>query len=357
MRPILLLLGLPLVLLATDAAAASWGSFDQTRMAYQTGTLDGDAHDELRMVIAANGDTVAATTALLTSDYLDTVDVFYTGMLSDGTGPTAGNLGTLSLAEQGALQDWIAAGGTLVITPDSNGFAGPFDLVYDSWLSDYGFSDFAFVTGPGTGTPIIVHPITEGITELRVEGTVSYDSVGDDQALAITADSAPFITVLEPDTGFDVGGRILVVADHNTLTDAFIDMQDNRVLAENIVTWAADMGGEGTTGTTGTTGDTDGSDSSSTSGGGDSSSTTGSGDTGTTSGGTTGSTGDGTTSMSGGDTSGGTSGGGEASGGSSGGGEVDGDGDDGGCGCRTGGSGGAWGLMGLVLLGLRRRRS
>jgi len=345
------------LLFASDAGAATWGSFDNTRMAYAAGTLDGSVHSQLRMVIATNGDTLAAATPTLTAEYLATVDVFYTGMLSDGTGPTAGSLGTLSLDEQGALQDWITAGGTLVITPDSNGFDGPFAFVYDSWLSDYGFSDFAFVFSFGTGTPIIVHPITEGVTAISTDGTVSYTSTADDQVLALASDgSTPFITVLEPDTGFDVGGRILVLADHNTLTDNYIGELDNLVLAENIVAWAADMGGEGTTGgeeTTGgdstSTGDDGGTTSGSSGGVGDSSSTSGGADS-------TGGGGEGTTALPEGEGSSGTTAEVGTSG-SSGGVEADGGGDDG-CGCRSGEpGGGAAGVMMFVLLGLRRRRS
>lgn len=84
-----------LTLLApATAAAATWGSFDTTRMAYAAGSLEGTAHDELRATIEAAGDTLVAATGTLTADDLAGVDVFYTGMLSGGTGATAGDLGT-----------------------------------------------------------------------------------------------------------------------------------------------------------------------------------------------------------------------------------------------------------------------
>ena len=48
--------------------------------------------------------------------------------------------------------------------------------------------------------------------------------------------------------GFDArvmaeeGGRILVVSDHNSLTDNYINDLDNLTLAQNIVEWAAGEG-------------------------------------------------------------------------------------------------------------------
>jgi len=232
----LLLTALPM----RSADAASWGSFDISRMAYSAGTLNGTVHSELRTLIGDNDDEIAPTTGTLTPEYLATVDVFYTGMLSDGTGPSAGELGTLSLDERAALSDWLVAGGTLVITADSNGFDGPFPIVYESWLADYGVSDFSFVFEPGVGQPVVVHPITEGINAYSLDGTVSftYPAEGEILGTAVAAED-PLIVVFEPATGFVQGGRILVFSDHNALTDGFIGDLDNLALAQNIVEWAS----------------------------------------------------------------------------------------------------------------------
>jgi MYXO-CTERM domain-containing protein len=229
----------PLALASAPASAAVWGSFTSSRIAYVTGPLTGDVHSVLRGYITDHGDTLADPTNELSPEYLAEVDVFYTAMLSDGTGPTAGALGTLSLDEQAALAEFIAGGGTLILTPDSNGFGGPFPIVYDSWSADYGVTDYAFVFGPGTGQPIIDHPITAGLTSYSLDGTTSftYPTSGQILGTAVSNDD-PFLVLFEPATGFDAGGRMLVVADHNALTDGLLDDLGNQHLAQNIVSWA-----------------------------------------------------------------------------------------------------------------------
>lgn len=238
---------LALVALPVGAAhAATWGSFDASRMAYSTGTLEGTAHATLRGIIEANGDEVGEATSELTPEYLGGVDVFYTAMLSDGTGPTAGNPGTLSAVERNALQAWIADGGTLIVTVDSNGFDGPFPLVHDSWLSDYGVTDFGWVFSFATGTPIVAHSITDGIGAASLDGYSTF-TVPDDGEIIATIDGGlePYLVVFEPVTGFAEGGRILVAADHNAFTDTYIGDLDNEPLAVNVVEWAAGECGNG----------------------------------------------------------------------------------------------------------------
>lgn len=241
-RPFTLAVALSLAALApASAAAAVWGSFTAARIAYATGPLTGDVHSMLRTTITDHGDTLADPTQELTAEYLATVDVFYTAMLSDGTGPTAGAPGTLSLDEQAALMEFVAGGGTLIITPDSNGFEGPFPIVYDSWTADYGVTDYAFVFGPGVGQPIVEHPITVGFNSYSLDGTTTftYPLSGQILGTAVSNDN-PFLVVFEPASGFDVGGRMLVVADHNALTNGLLGSDlGNQRLAENIVAWAA----------------------------------------------------------------------------------------------------------------------
>ncbi len=235
----LALLLIPPTLVPAAASAATWGSFTAGRIAYATGPLEGTVHAELRATITDHGDTLASATPELTNEYLAGIDVFYTAMLRDGTGPSAGALGTLSLDEQAALRDWVAAGGTLIITPDSNGFDGPFPLVYDSWLLDYGVTEFAFVFGPSVGMPAVVHPITEGLGAFALDGTVTFTHGAEGQPLAVTSDSETLMVAFEPGSGFAEGGRMLVLADHNALTDGGLANAGNQLLAQNIVAWAA----------------------------------------------------------------------------------------------------------------------
>ena len=124
-----LLLGLTL-LFPQLASAGTWGSFDTTRINYAGGVLsNGDAHDDIRAILTTKGQNIVDGTPTLTADYLGGVDIFYTSLLDTTDG-------ILSAAEQIALQDWIAAGGTLIVTAEANRGAH-----YNSFLSFYGASE------------------------------------------------------------------------------------------------------------------------------------------------------------------------------------------------------------------------
>jgi cysteine-rich repeat protein len=228
------LAAIPLVLLApVTARAAVWGSFDGTRVNYAGGVLtDGTDHEELRAIIAANGDTLAPATGSLTGVYLAGVDVFYTSLLNTGAP-------VLSMAEQTALQAWVTAGGTLVVTGDI--FPLPF---YESFTAPFGITGWA-QTGAGTAAPSgAMHPLTAGVASID-QITQSTFTFGVDALELLTADDGnAFMIVLEPSTGFCLGGRILVLGDHNLFSDGGIAVADNTVLATNLVEWAA-LGGGG----------------------------------------------------------------------------------------------------------------
>ena len=231
----------PLALAPNVAHAANWGSFNGSRIAYASGPLEEGAHSELRALIADNGDAVAVGTGELTEAYLDTVDVFYTSMLSGGTGATAGDLGTLSVQEAQAMADWLGNGGTLIVTIDSTGLDGDeFQPVYDSWVNDYGIDGLSFsAKNEGTNAPLVVHPLTSGVIAYRWVNPTSFSVGGDALLLGESDASVALLAVLEPATGFDAGGRILVAGDHNMLTDNFIGESSNATLAANMVRWAA----------------------------------------------------------------------------------------------------------------------
>ena len=131
------------------AHAAVWGGFDVTRVNYAGGTLDGSAHDSLRALIVANGDSVTAMTSTLTPAYLSGIDIFYTSLARVG-GPV------LSAAEQAALQAWIASGGTLIVSGDV--FNLPF---YESFTSFYGVTGYTDLGLAGGATSTVYpHPLT-----------------------------------------------------------------------------------------------------------------------------------------------------------------------------------------------------
>jgi len=111
---------------STATAQTIWGSFDGSRINYGAGPLTGSAHNTLRSIIEANDGDIGLPTASLTAEYLSGVDVFYTFLLSTSTG-------TLSGPEQTALQNWIADGGTLIVTADIFPLAA-----YESFTAAYG---------------------------------------------------------------------------------------------------------------------------------------------------------------------------------------------------------------------------
>ena len=142
--PVAAALALLLTPHAARAADCVWGSFDGTRVNYAAGVLSsGSGHTTLRGYIMANGDTVAAGTPTLTAAYLDTVDIFYTSLLNQQTG-------NLSGAEQTALQAWVAAGGTLIVSADIYqlpGYAEAIDLFMAQGFDDVSVDDVAAAAG------------------------------------------------------------------------------------------------------------------------------------------------------------------------------------------------------------------
>ncbi|OPL19867.1 MAG: hypothetical protein AVO35_02525 [Candidatus Aegiribacteria sp. MLS_C] len=204
-----------------------WGSFDATRINYAEGTLDGSAHTVLVGIIQANGGTIASSTSTLNETYLGGVDVFYTSLLNTSTG-------TLSPAEQTALQSWIASGGVLIVTGDIFPLAA-----YESFTSFYGVTGYTAISGSGIGYPVGSHPLTAGVSSyyFMTECTFSYGS--DALLIGNNGSGSDFLIVMEEGTGFTAGGRILVLGDHNMFTNSYINSEDNAVLAANIALWTS----------------------------------------------------------------------------------------------------------------------
>lgn len=209
--------------------AATWGSFDSSRINYPEGCLTCSANTMLHAEIEAAGDTVATPTALLDDAYLSGVDVFYTSLLSSVTGE-------LSPLEQLALATWVEEGGTLIVTAET--FSGPLADAYNSYTAPFGVTNYLIGSGITTGQPTAVHPVTQNVALY----TYNLESVFDEGPFGFQIGDngvgENFMTVLEPDTGFCLGGRILVIGDHNMFTDGMYATTDNEVLAANIVAWA-----------------------------------------------------------------------------------------------------------------------
>jgi len=207
-----------------------WGSFDASRINYASGPLTGGSNSTLQTIVTTNGGTLAAPTPLLTPAYLAGVTVFYTSLLSTSTG-------TLSAAEQAALQGWIASGGTLIVTGDI--FPLP---AYESFTAAYNITNYTSISNNQTGSPVAVHPITQGVNLYKYNTNCGFTFGTDGMLLGNDGSGNDFMAVFEPGTGFGVGGRILVIGDHNMFTESTINQNDNAVLAANIVKWSC-LGG------------------------------------------------------------------------------------------------------------------
>jgi|GEM_PF-2569922 len=213
-------------LASVAVAETQWGSFDASRINYPTGTLTGSAHSVLRSIIEANDGVVAAPTPTLTDQYLSGVDVFYTSLLSTNTG-------TLSDPEKQALRTWIIGGGTLIVTGDI------FPLgAYESFTAPYGVTNWRALTNVGVGSPVAQHPITENVNGYGFNTESTYTYGNDAKLLGDNGRGDDFMIVMEPATGFTLGGRILVFGDHNMFTNGMINGNDNSTLAGNMAVWA-----------------------------------------------------------------------------------------------------------------------
>lgn len=211
---------------AVSAQQCVWGSFDASRINYSAGPLTGSAHSTLRTIIMANGGTIGPATPVLDAAYLSQVDVFYTSLLSTSTG-------VLSAAEQTALHNWIAGGGTLIVTADI--FPLP---AYESFTAFYGVTGYTALSNNTTGNVVAAHPITQGVTTYRYVTESTYSYGPDALLLGDNGLGRDFMVVLEPGTGFPAGGRILVFGDHNMFTNSYINNNDNVTLANNFALWA-----------------------------------------------------------------------------------------------------------------------
>ncbi len=217
---------------ASLASASDWGSFDESRINYPGGVFaDGTAHATLRGIVTANGGTIAPATSTLTPAYLSTIDVFYTSLLNND------GVDILSGAERAALQAWIANGGTLICTADIFPV-----MFYDSFVDAYGVT-FTSISSSGTGTTVGAHPIVAGVSTFSYTTDSTFPNPGTGQILGLNTAGDNFMMVMEPGTGFNVGGRILIFGDHNMFTESFIGNKDNIQLANNMAAWAkADSG-------------------------------------------------------------------------------------------------------------------
>ncbi len=205
-----------------------WGSFDVSRIpSAVTSLTTGSSQQKLREIIVARGGTIVPSTSALTPAALAEIDVFYTSQLDAASG-------ALSIAEKAALANWIADGGTLIVTAraDSLPAAASFTAVY-------GVSGYAGIGIGSTATVVASHPIAQGIASFGYAPNSTFSFGADALLLADSSTSNPYLAVLEPSTGFTAGGRIAVFGSVPFLA-AQMTAPENVKLAENLVDWACD---------------------------------------------------------------------------------------------------------------------
>jgi PKD repeat protein len=218
------------LLLPGLASAAVWGGFDSTRVNYAGGILaSGADHSTFRARLSSNGDVVAPSTSTLTTTYLATVDVFYTS-LSNLSAPV------LSSQEQAALAAWVAGGGVFIISGDIFNTA-----LYDSEGAPFGiggFVDVGSIAATSTGTS---HPLMTNVTTLEGVTHVTWTSPTNGLVLAASGANR-FVEVFDASTGFTGGGAVLVLGDHNFLTNSGVGNAQNLTFLDNMIAWASSGG-------------------------------------------------------------------------------------------------------------------
>jgi len=204
-----------LLLIPSAASAAVWGGFDASRVNYSGGIIaTGDNHDTFRDRLALQGDTVAAPTGLFSPAYLNTVDVFYTSLANSSASP-------ISSGEQLALSNWVAAGGVFIISADIFN-----EQLYNSYGAAFGIGPFVDSASSVPATTNNSHPLISGISTL---GGVTHSvwTSGPNGLVLATNPGGTFVDVYDASTGFTSGGAVLVLGDHNFLTDSFIGSNQN----------------------------------------------------------------------------------------------------------------------------------
>ncbi|MEZ6234233.1 MAG: DUF4350 domain-containing protein [Phycisphaerales bacterium] len=224
-------LAINLIRWANNPNATVWGCFDATRVNYAGGVLNGGAsHTTLAGLVAAEGGVLAAPTALLTPSYLSGIDVFYTSLLTNNNVPLSG-------AEQTALQNWLAGGGTLIVTADVFNLPG-----YQSFTSFAGVTGYSAANTASPATVAASHPITAGISTAAYITDATFTVPGAALRIMNNGSGGPFACVLDGSTGYAGPGRIAVFGDHNMFSNNFIGSADNTALAINLIRWAGQGG-------------------------------------------------------------------------------------------------------------------
>ncbi|WP_425039289.1 PEP-CTERM sorting domain-containing protein [Primorskyibacter sp. S187A] len=214
-------------MLATPLAAATIGSFDDSRTVGNW-YLTGAKYDSLSATIEGSGSTIAEATSVITSEYLDGVDAFYTGSI-DSDARTDGHS---TDAELLALQSWVSAGGLLVIGGENAKFTDN----ANSWMNAFGLTLTAGKHSEGTFSNSS-HALMDGVTAGAELGALSGGAFadGDFDILASTDGGA---AIVAKSYGL---GTVVALADGNFWDDG--PSRGEKRYSENTAQFAANLFG------------------------------------------------------------------------------------------------------------------
>ena len=242
MRLLTSILTTTFLILSSNVFAIEVGSIAASR--FGTGwTLDGSNMVNARAKLLANanfgpGGTVAEDLNItdvagpITHTALSTFDIFFIGYLDDI------DADNFTAQELQAFQDWVDAGGTMVITCD--------DTDYDEVCSDFGPTPTGDVDPPvGPAGAGVNHPIFDGPfgepTEIAMDGTqTSFENTGGFIELGEDEDGNPVI--LENLIG---DGRVILFTDVDMISDFTLSegtgiANDNDQFLANLFAYLAD---------------------------------------------------------------------------------------------------------------------
>ncbi|RLJ51641.1 putative secreted protein [Litoreibacter meonggei] len=202
---------LSLMVLTAGANAVTVGSFDSTRVLAKRVLNTGADRDALRGAIADDGHTLANTTDVLTTGYLNGLDVFYTSVLGFGSSSSV-----LSAAEQSALVNWVSDGGILLSTGEQPFFRAS----YESLLNPFGIDLVGQASASGS--------VWSADTTIALLGNGVAGSLMSDSGTGILSTGPS--TTLATNNGSVIGlsksfgsGLVIAIGDSNFLDDQLIN--------------------------------------------------------------------------------------------------------------------------------------
>jgi hypothetical protein len=133
----------------------------------------------------------------------------------------------LSSQELSNLSDFVASGKRVVVFSENNTFNWLDAIVEEITGDDFSFADFNnFSSFSGVAATSSANDLTENVGSVQVAGSGVFVDTGE--------------ALFDPNVAALFGNmsNVLIILDNNIFSDTFIDDQDNRQFAENVVAWA-----------------------------------------------------------------------------------------------------------------------